>query len=120
MRWGTGALVLWSAVFFPLLDTGSIPLIALALSVMLLLHGVYIGTQPAVFSELFPTTVRYSGASLGLTLGTIVGGAPAPMIATALFDAAGSSRLVTVYAVAVALITWLSVLGLKETYHRRL
>jgi MFS family permease len=120
MTWGSGALVLWSAVFFPLVDTGSIPLIALSLSVMLLLQGIYIGTQPAVFAELFPTTLRYSGASLGLTLGTIAGGAPAPLIATALFDVTGTSQLVTVYAVAVALITWLCVLGLKETYRSTL
>jgi hypothetical protein len=54
---------------------------------MLLLQGAYIGTQPAVFAELFPTATRYSGASVSLTLGTIFGGAPAPFIATALFNA---------------------------------
>ena len=83
---------------------------------MLLLQGAYIGPQPAVFSELFPTDVRYSGASLSLTLGTILGGAPAPFIATALYDAAGNSWPVSVYATVLALVSWLCVLGLKETY----
>jgi hypothetical protein len=74
------------------------------------------GPQPAVFSELFPASIRYSGASLSLTLATIFGGALAPFFATALFGMTGNSRLVTVYAVALSLVSWLSVMGLKETY----
>jgi hypothetical protein len=120
MRWGNGVLVLWSLMFFPLLDTRSVPLMALAVCGMLFVQGAYIGTQPAVFSELFPTTIRYSGASLSLTLGTIVGGAPAPVIATALFGATGDSSLITAYATAMALVSWLCTLGLKETYRDNL
>jgi metabolite-proton symporter len=120
MQWGCAGLVLWSLVFFPLADTRSIPLIALALCGMLLLQGAYMGPQPAVFSELFPAAIRYSGASLSLTLATILGGAFAPFIATALFGVTGNSRLVTVYAATLSLISWLSVLGLKETYRHDL
>jgi len=120
MQWGCAALVVWSLVFFPLVDTGSVALIGLALGVMLILQGAYIGPQPAVFSELFPTATRYSGASLSLTLGTILGGALAPAIATSLFSTTGTSRLVTVYITAMSLISWLSTLGLKETYRHDL
>jgi len=115
MQWGCGALTVWSLVFFPLADTGSVPLVALALSGILVLQGAYIGPQPAVFSELFPTATRYSGVSLSLTLGTILGGAVAPALATALFDASGSSRLITVYITAMSAISWLCTLGLPET-----
>ena len=89
--WGNGALVVWSALFFPLLDTRSIPLIALALSVMLVLQGAYIGTQPAVFSELFRPAFATAAHRSSNTLGTILGGAPAPFIAAALYDATGTS-----------------------------
>jgi metabolite-proton symporter len=116
MQWGLGALVLWSLVFFPLVDTGAIPLIALSLSGMMFLQGAYLGPQPAVFSELFPAATRYSGASLSLTLGTIAGGALAPVIATTLFGITGNSSLVTVYITALSLLSWLCSLGLKETY----
>jgi metabolite-proton symporter len=116
MCWGLGALALWSVVFFPLVDTRSVPLAAVSLCVILLIQGAYVGPQAAVFSELFPTAVRYSGASLSLTLGTIVGGAPAPFIATALFSVAGNSRLVTLYIAALSVVSWLCVLGLKESY----
>ena len=120
MQWGCGAAVIWSMAFFPLVDTKSVPLIALALCGMLVLQGAYIGPQPAVFSELFSTATRYSGASLSLTLGTIAGGALAPAIATTLFNATGDSRLITVYITTLSLVSWLSTLGLKETYRRDL
>jgi len=120
MLWGNGLLVLWSLVFFPLADTRSVPLAGLALCGILMIQGPYIGTQPAVFSELFPTATRYSGASLSLTLGTILGGALSPAIATYLFSATGNSSLITLYIAAMALISWLCALGIKETYRRDL
>jgi MFS family permease len=120
MTWGCGALVAWSLIFFPLIDTKSIPLIAVSLCGMLLIQGAYVGPQAAVFSELFPTAVRYSGASLSLTLGTLIGGAVAPFIATALFSITGDSRLITAYIVMVSVISWLSVLALKETFRQDL
>jgi MFS family permease len=114
MLWGNAALVGWSVVFFPLLDTRSLPLMTVAVCVMLIVQGAYIGTQPAVFAELFPPAIRFSGASLALTLGTIVGGAPAPFVATALFTAAGNSRLITAYAVATAVVSLVCTAALKE------
>jgi MFS family permease len=116
MVWGNGALVVWAAAFFPLLDTRSVPLVGLALVVMLVLQGAYIGTQPAVFSALFPASIRYSGASLSNTLGTILGGAPAPFVAAALYDAYGTSTAVGAYITAMAAVSWLSALGLRETH----
>jgi MFS family permease len=115
-RWGLGALVLWSLVFFPLLDTKSAPLVLLAVTGMLGIQGFYLGPQPAVFAELFPTEVRYSGASLSLTLGTIIGGAIAPIVATYLFSLTGTSTLITVYMTAVSAVSFLCSLGLRETY----
>jgi hypothetical protein len=52
---------------------------------MLVVKGMYIGPQAAVFAELFPAPFRYIGASLSITLG-IRGGAIAPFVATALYS----------------------------------
>jgi metabolite-proton symporter len=120
LQGGLGALVLWSLVFFPLADTKAVPLVLLSLAGMLFVQGAYVGPQPALFSELFPTAVRYSGASLSLTLGTLLGGAIAPTIATALFDASGTSRPITIYITAMATLSWVCSLGLPETYRDRL
>jgi MFS family permease len=115
-RWGLGALVVWSLVFFPLLDTKSTPLVLLAVTGMLVIQGFYLGPQPAVFAELFPTAVRYSGASLSLTLGTVIGGAIAPIVATYLFSLTGTSTLITIYMAAVSVVSFLCSLGLRETF----
>jgi len=120
MTIGCAGLVVWSAVFLPLAETGSTALILVDLVVMLVLQAAYIGPQPAFFAELFPTEIRYSGASLSLQLGTILGGAIFPLVATALFGATGSSWSVTAYAVVIALITFGCQLGLSETFQRSL
>ena len=60
-----------------------------------------------------PAAIRYSGASLSLTLGTIFGGALAPFIATTLYGMRGNSWLVTVYVTTLSLISWLCSLGLR-------
>ena len=119
MTWGLAALTLWSLVVFPLIDTKSVPLIAVAVAGMMALQGPYIGTQPAVFSELFPAAVRYSGASLSVTIGNIVGGF-APVIAAALFGLAGTSWAITAYLATLCCISWLCALGLQETRQRSL
>jgi metabolite-proton symporter len=120
MTWGTAALVVWSMAFFPLLDTKSVPIIAFDLIVMLIIQAVYIGTQPAFFAELFPTRIRFSGASLSNTLGTILGGAPAPFVAAWLFSKYGTSQAVGAYITALAVVSFLSVIVLRrvaKTHH---
>ncbi|KXF56459.1 MFS transporter [Rhodococcus sp. SC4] len=118
--WGCGLMLVWSFVFFPLVDSRSPLLILVSVVVMGILIGSYLGPQPAVFAELFPTEVRYSGASVSNQLGTILGGALVPFVATGLYAASGSSVPLTLYTAALAGIALASVWGLKETYRRDL
>jgi len=120
MRWSCGLLVIASLIFFPLVDTRSVLIAAAAVCFMLAVQGMYIGPQAAVFAELFPAAYRYSGASLSITLGTLLGGAITPVVATALYGTFGNSWAVTIYAVGLSLISWLCALGLKETVHTEL
>ena len=87
---------------------------------MMTLQGAYSAPSRRRFPSCSPTGVRYSGASLSLQLGTILGGGLAPFVATALFGVTGSSQLVTAYMATVSLISSLCVLGLKETYRQNL
>jgi metabolite-proton symporter len=119
MLWGTAALVAFSTVFFPILDTRSVPLIGLGLVVMLVIQACYIGTQPAFFAELFPTEIRFSGASLSNTLGTILGGAPAPFIAASLYAKYGTSNAVGAYITALAVVSFVSVILLNRLRARQ-
>lgn len=106
----------WSFVFFPLLDTGAIPLFVLAVVVMAIGLSATYGPQAALFAELFATRVRYSGASLGYQFGSIFGGGLAPFIATWLYGTTGTSLSITAYMVLVALISLGSILLLRETF----
>ncbi|WP_165922220.1 MFS transporter [Pseudonocardia endophytica] len=103
------ASAVWAFPAFLLIDTGSAALVALALAVVHLILGAMYGPLAALFSEMFGTRVRYSGASLGYQLGTVLGGGFAPIVATALFAASGTSLAIAGYLVAMSLITVLCV-----------
>jgi metabolite-proton symporter len=109
-----GAAV-WVFVFFALLDTGQFWLIVLATVVALVFHAAMYGPQAAFISEMFPTKVRYTGASMGYQLAGIIGGALAPIISVALLDRFGTSIAVSVYALAMLLVTIICVLIAPET-----
>ena len=78
---GAVGVGVWTFVFFDLLDTGSPTKILLAVVVGLLFHSLMYAPQAAFFSELFGTSVRYTGASVGYQLASIFAGALAPIIA---------------------------------------
>ncbi|MFV9458458.1 MFS transporter [Rhodococcus sp. NM-2] len=113
--WSSIALVIVAAVFFPLIDTASIPVMLLAMIVMAAVLGTTAGPQSALFAELFPAHIRYSGASLGYQIGAILGGGLAPFMATWLFEAFGTSTAVTAYFVVIAVVSLVSILLLPET-----
>ncbi|MGH3310609.1 MAG: MFS transporter [Streptomyces sp.] len=114
---GTG---LWMFPFFALLDTKSFGSMLIAVTVGLVLHGAMYAPQAAFFAELFATRMRYSGASIGAQFSSVVAGAPAPMIATALFADFGSSTPIALYVMGAALLTIVAVACAKETRSRDL
>jgi metabolite-proton symporter len=105
----------WTFAFFALLDTGSFALIVLAAVVALLLHAAMYGPQASFIAEMFPTQVRYSGASMGYQLAGVIGGALAPIIATALLSRYDTSLVVSLYAVVALAITIMCVVIARET-----
>ena len=105
----------WAFALFPLIDTGSLWLMVLALSGGLMFVDMMYGPQAAFFTELFSTDVRYSAASLGYQGGAILGGAFAPAIATILWTEY-AVVWVSVYIAIASVLTLLSVMMLTETY----
>jgi metabolite-proton symporter len=114
-----GAIVtaLFAYPFFVLLDTGSSVLVGLALTIALVVaHSPMYGPQAAFLSELFGTRVRYSGASLGAQLASVVAGGLSPFVATALLPY-GRAALAG-YLVGMAAVTIVAVLIASETRHQ--
>lgn len=107
-----GALLsgVWAFVVFPLIEIASPVTIVIAITVQLLLISMMYGPQAALFAELFLKSVRYSGASLGYQIGSVVGGGFAPIIATALFARYQSSVPISIYLAAMCLISFVSVI----------
>jgi len=100
---------------FWLFDTQSTPLVILALLLVFLCsHAPMYAPQGAFFSELFGTSVRYSGASLGAQLSAAVAGGFSPLIATALLPRYGPNAI-ALYIILMAVITIVAVWSAIET-----
>lgn len=75
--------------------------------------GLSYGPQAALYAEMFPAKVRYSGVSLGFALGAILGGAFAPAIAQWLIASSGKSWMIGVYLAALSLVSLIAVSRVK-------
>ena len=113
---GSGFSLLFAFPFFWLLNTGVEPLVWLAIILGVNIgHDAMYGPQAAFFSELFGTRVRYSGASLGYQLASVLAGGFAPLISLYLLTTFGYEA-VALYMAGMALITVISVILATETY----
>jgi hypothetical protein len=88
-----------------MVDT-AIPLaVFIAIVISLIPHDMQYGPQAALIAEAFTPRLRYSGASLGYQLASVIAGGPAPLIATALFAAFGTGYAISLYIAACAVIS---------------
>jgi MFS family permease len=110
---GSALMAFWAFAFFPLIDSRSPLLITLAICMTQLINDMMYGPQAALFGELFTTRVRYSGASLGYQLGSAVGGALAPVVATAILATYHSTFGISIYIAVACLLTFISVALLR-------
>lgn len=101
-----------AAMVFPLfwlVNTGELGMLYLALGLVCIGTGLTYGPQAALYSELFPASVRFSGVSIAYALGAILGGAFAPMIAQSLLSATGTSSSISAYLLGVVLVSLVAV-----------
>jgi metabolite-proton symporter len=112
---GAVGMAIWGFVFFRLVDTGQTPLIILAMVGGLACHGMMYGPQAAFIAELFPTRMRYSGASLAYQGTSIFAGSLAPIIALALLSRFNSWVPIAIYLAIAGAISAFSALKARET-----
>lgn len=106
---GYAIIILWAVPMWFLLDTASLPLFALAIVILTVGLGPSYGPQSALYAEMFPARVRYSGVSIGYAFGSIIGGAFAPMIAQLLLNETGMSWTIGVYIAGIAIVSFIAV-----------
>jgi hypothetical protein len=97
----------------PLMGSGHIALVWLYLSLILLIMGFVYGPLGAFLPHLFPTRVRYTGASMAFNIGGILGGGLTPGIATALASKGGLGP-VGLYLSGCALVSLLALAPLRR------
>ncbi|MHA6622617.1 MFS transporter [Pseudonocardia sp. DLS-67] len=117
---GTVLMAVFAFPMFWLVDTGSVPLVLLALVIGFTIHATMYGPQATLYAEMFPADVRYSGASLGYQFASVFAGGLAPFIMTALLAATGASWSVALYIIACAALTFVAVATIKERFGRDL
>jgi MFS transporter, MHS family, shikimate and dehydroshikimate transport protein len=105
---------------FMLLDTGSTSMVVLAMFLVFIFsHAAMYGPQAAFLSEMFGTRVRYSGASLGAQLSSVLAGGLSPFIATALLRSYGRTAL-ALYLMFMAAVTIVAVVVATETHREHI
>lgn len=102
------ALILWAIPTWVLVDTGNLFMFTIGTAGLGALLGFTYGGQPALYAEMFPASVRLSGLNIGYALGSIIGGAFAPMISQLILERTGNSIYIGVY---IAVICFISLLG---------
>ncbi|MFZ2068737.1 MAG: MFS transporter [Xanthobacteraceae bacterium] len=105
---GVVLMGLFGFVYFAMVDTASPALVFVAIVLSLIPHDIQYGPQAALIAESFTPRLRYSGASLGYQLASLVAGGPSPLIATALFAAYHSGYAIAWYIAACAVVSLIS------------
>ena len=92
---GIAVMAAWGFVYFGLFGAAVPVFVFIVIAVSLIPHDMQYGPQASLIAESFTGRLRYSGASLGYQLASIIAGGPAPYIATGIwagkFDILGAS-----------------------------
>jgi MFS family permease len=108
-------LIVWLIPTFLMIDMANIWMYGIGIFVLTVGMGLSYGPMSAMYAEMFPVEVRYSGVSIGYALGAILGGAFAPTIAETLLAETGSSISIAIYMIVVCIISLIGVSLVKET-----
>jgi MFS family permease len=106
---GIATVAVYGFVYFGLLDTMSSAAIFIAIVLSLIPHDMQYGPQAALIAESFTGRLRYSGASIGYQLASVIAGGPAPLIATWLFATYKSGTAIAFYILFNAVVSFIAV-----------
>ncbi len=111
-----GAIVtgVFGFIYFGMLATGSLPVIFFAIILSLIPHDMMYGPQAALIAESFTGRLRYSGASLGYQLASVIAGGPAPLIAAWLYGTFHSATAIAGYVALCAVISLIATAAMTD------
>ena len=107
--------------FYHLVATRETLLVTVAVVIAAgIIHPLMFATEGSYFPELFPTRVRFTAVSIGKQLGVVLGGGIAPLVATSLFAATGTTAAITGYYVVLAFAALVALSFVRDTGKSRL
>ena len=115
---GVGAVLqgLSIPVMFSLMAGGGVGQMYLGISLAAFTHAIVYSPLGAWLGELFPTTQRYTGASLGYQIAGTIGGGFTPLICASLLTASGGGTSgISLFMGATCLLTVIAVFLARET-----
>lgn len=107
-------LAAWAVPMWWLIETREITWFLVSALVLTIPLGLSYGPQAALYAEMFPARVRYSGVSVGYALGSILGGAFAAMIAQWIIGTWGESWRVGLYVMALCAVSFVAVSRIRD------
>lgn len=119
MLGASAAFVVFTIPIFMLITSGGAATFV-GLGLLGLIHGVYLGAVAAAFAELFATTVRFGGFSIGHNVSAAIFGGGTPLLATYLGAVFGTTMMPAYLIAAGSLLCLLAVLGYREMAGRPL
>ena len=112
---GAVGMAIWAFVLFPLIDSKSTALLVVAVVVgQGIVHTAWYGPLAALYTELFSTGARYTGASLGYQVAGL-GAGIAPVAFASVMAAGGGTLTVSIIMAVCCLVSVGCILALRET-----
>ena len=117
---GAALTGLYGSAYVALLNTGSSALVFLAIFLSLIPHDIMYGPQAALIAECFPGRLRYSGASIGYQLASVIAGGPAPLIVAWLLAEYRSGWVIAWFVLVCAIISLVATALLPDYTNREI
>jgi len=105
---GLALMIVTPTAWFMLLETRAPALMFLGFVVLFVPFCANYGPMPTFFAEVFPPRVRYSGMAIGYTLGTVLGSAASPLVATYLLSETGTWVSIAVYMAIAGVVSFIA------------
>jgi MFS family permease len=117
---GAAVTGLFGFPYFAMLDTAIPSLAFIAIALSPITTNLQYGPEAALIAEAFTPRLRYSGASIGYQLASIIAGGPAPFISTWLFATYKSPVPIGLYVCVCAAISICSALLLPDQTNKEI
>jgi MFS family permease len=111
---GISVMAVWGFIYFGLYSTAIPVLVFITIVLSLIPHDLQYGPQAALIAESFTGRLRYSGASLGYQLASVIAGGPAPLIATYLYAHTKNPYTISLYILGCCVLGFAATAMLKD------